>query len=411
MVPEHRLAREASEFGRGVDGRARALAMVMAEVEAHLRTGMRISTVYWLTSPQLAVAVRTGFAPGDRAGIIDALAARDADATVNADVPWAMAGPSGADLVVRHYSHDAWNSISATIKLPAHGAVIGALAPVLVPTEPGERRSLVVGVPDPRPNGRRPADPERRMGRRHGRDPAQPGRGEDPRQGPDRAGPHPRPGRQTRLRQRPRPALRGRVRHRPETCGSPNSDAASTRPSAAPGSHRCGSTSPRTPASPPPPSRSASGCDRKAERVNQRRSTQREPDEAVDRLLADFGHDLPTAARTGKPQLREARLFQPVPAAGHRRPDRGWSPATAPVSVWRMTSDQAPVLWPLVTSPGLPPRGAQMGIDYFSRASFFADPNGWVLDPDIPVSATRTCSPSASPAWASRPRSRRSACG
>jgi hypothetical protein len=147
IVPEHRLAREAREFGRGVEGRARALTLVMAEVEAGLRTGLRVSEVEWLTSPQLAAAVRTGFAPGDRAGIIEALAAAEADPAVNADVPWAMAGPSGADLVVRHYSHDAWNSISATIKLPTKGAVIGALAPVLTPTEPGERRSLLVGFP------------------------------------------------------------------------------------------------------------------------------------------------------------------------------------------------------------------------------------------------------------------------
>ncbi|HEY3408185.1 MAG TPA: SCO6880 family protein, partial [Propionicimonas sp.] len=61
--------------------------------------------------------------------------------------PWAMAGPSGADLALRHYSHDAWNSVSATVKLPARGAVIGALAPVLAPTEPEERRSLLVAFP------------------------------------------------------------------------------------------------------------------------------------------------------------------------------------------------------------------------------------------------------------------------
>ena len=146
IVPEHRLAREAREFGRGVEGRARALALVRAEVEAALRTGLRVTRVDWLTSPQLAAAVRTGFSPGDRAGIIEALAAAETD-PVNADVPWALAGPSGADAVVRHYSHDAWNSISATIKLPAKGAVIGALSPVLTPTEPGERRSLVVGFP------------------------------------------------------------------------------------------------------------------------------------------------------------------------------------------------------------------------------------------------------------------------
>ena len=58
-----------------------------------------------------------------------------------------MAGPSGADQLVRHYSHDAWNSVSATIKLPVKGAVMGALAPILTPTETGERRSYVVSYP------------------------------------------------------------------------------------------------------------------------------------------------------------------------------------------------------------------------------------------------------------------------
>ena len=147
VAPEARLAKEAKEFGRGIDARARAMLMLAGEVESHLRAGMRVTGVEWLTSPQLAAAVRTGFAPGDRAGIIEALAAREAEPGVNADVPWAQAGPSGADAVVRHYSHDAWNSVSATVKLPARGAVIGALAPVLVPTEPGERRSLMVAFP------------------------------------------------------------------------------------------------------------------------------------------------------------------------------------------------------------------------------------------------------------------------
>lgn len=147
VVPEARLAREAKEFGRGVDGRARAMTMLMAEVEGHLRTGLRITGVDWLTSPQLAVAVRSGFAPADRAGIIAAQAEQATNPAVNADVPWSQAGPSGADLVVRHYTHDAWQSIAATIKLPAKGAVIGALAPVLTPTEPGERRSMVAVFP------------------------------------------------------------------------------------------------------------------------------------------------------------------------------------------------------------------------------------------------------------------------
>ena len=78
---------------------------------------------------------------------MEALAARTRDPAVNADVPWAMAGPSGAEAAVRCYRHDAWHSISSTVRLPDKGAVLGALAPVLVPSEAGERRSLVVVYP------------------------------------------------------------------------------------------------------------------------------------------------------------------------------------------------------------------------------------------------------------------------
>jgi len=56
----------------------------------------------------------------------------------------AAAGPSQARTEVRHYVHDAWSSITDTILLPDQGAVLGALAPVLVPTTPGERRAVTV---------------------------------------------------------------------------------------------------------------------------------------------------------------------------------------------------------------------------------------------------------------------------
>src|SRR5215211_377973 len=147
VVPETRIARPAKESGGGLEGRARVLYGLMGEVEAQLRGGLAMTQVTWLTSQQLALACRTGFAPADRAGIIDALAKREKDASVNADVPWAMAGPSGADPLVRHYSHDAWNSVSCTITLPVKGAVMGALAPVLTPGEAGERRSFLVAYP------------------------------------------------------------------------------------------------------------------------------------------------------------------------------------------------------------------------------------------------------------------------
>lgn len=147
VVPETRLGKAAKDAGRGVDGRAQILYALMAEVETQLKGGMECTSVSWLTSPELAAACRTGFAPGERAGIVDALTAASSDESVNAQVPWAMAGPSGADTAARHYSHDAWNSISATIKLPVKGALLGALAPMLMPSAAGERRSFLVAYP------------------------------------------------------------------------------------------------------------------------------------------------------------------------------------------------------------------------------------------------------------------------
>ena len=99
----------------------------------------------------------------------------------------------------------------------------------------------------------------------------------------------------------------------------------------------------------------------------------------VGSLLSDFGHTLPAAPTQAEPPP-VTRLFHTASWRGRPVRGAGWTPASVPVSRWRMTSDQAPVLWPLVTGPGLPPTGAQMGIDYFSGGSFYADPHGWVLD-------------------------------
>ena len=147
VVRETRIARQARDSGGGLTGRARVLYSLIGEIEAQLRSGLAMTDVRWLTSPELALACRTGFAPGDRAGVVDALAEHTRDPQVNPDVPWARAGPSGADTAARQYSHDAWDSVSSTIKLPAKGAVIGALAPVLTPAEPGERRCFMVAFP------------------------------------------------------------------------------------------------------------------------------------------------------------------------------------------------------------------------------------------------------------------------
>lgn len=147
VVSEARLARRAKQAGGGLDGRARELIALMGEFESHLRGGLGMTSVTWLTSPALAVACRTGFAPGDAAAITAARSAAARGEVVNAEVPWALAGPSGTDWAARHYAHDAWHSASVTLVLPERGAVMGALAPVLAPHEPGERRSLLIAYP------------------------------------------------------------------------------------------------------------------------------------------------------------------------------------------------------------------------------------------------------------------------
>lgn len=112
--------------------------------------------------------------------------------------------------------------------------------------------------------------------------------------------------------------------------------------------------------------------------------TRRGSGRSVPGLLADFGHVLPPAPEA-PPPAKEPRLFHNAALRGHRSRDAGWSPAKAPVSQWRMTSEQAPALWPFIAAPGLPPTGAQMGIDRLSGGAFYCDPLGWVLDEDIPV--------------------------
>lgn len=101
-------------------------------------------------------------------------------------------------------------------------------------------------------------------------------------------------------------------------------------------------------------------------------------------LLADFGHPLPLSPPEEAEQ-REPRLFHPASQRGRAKRGHGRAPATAPASVWRMTSDQAAVLWPFIAGPGLPPTGALMGFDQLTGGCFYADPGGWVLNDEIGV--------------------------
>ena len=109
------------------------------------------------------------------------------------------------------------------------------------------------------------------------------------------------------------------------------------------------------------------------------------PGRGVSTLLSDFGHDLPTTTAPAV-AAAEVRLFGRAPRRGPRRAGAGWAASVrAPVSSWRMTSDQAGALWPFIAAPGLPPTGAQMGIDVLSGGAFYCDPMGWVLRDDVGV--------------------------
>jgi len=116
-----------------------------------------------------------------------------------------------------------------------------------------------------------------------------------------------------------------------------------------------------------------------------RRPSRAQVSRSVAGLLSDMGSRLPSRPASAL-QEEEERLFTKfVSARGHRSPGAGWAPAIAPLSTWRMTSEQTPVLWPLIAAQGLPPTGAQMGIDLLSGGAFYCDPLGWVKDDAIPV--------------------------
>ena len=293
VAAEASIARPAKQSGNGVDGRARVLYTVMAEIESTLRGSIGCTSVAWLDSPSLATVVRTGFAPGDQPGLLAVQLAADADADggggvdsvdgragtvvgsaergaathdrgIAVGVPVAAAGPSRARTAVGHYDHDAWSSVTDTIVLPDQGAVLGALAPVFIPSMAGERRCVSVFFA---------ALPARRADRLVGREELSAATGDELRR---------RSGRLSRAKQRRDTArvtgmdeklARGRALVRctaaatvtvPSTWTSRRRDGVWMPRSAWPGSSPSAWTWPTTPASPPAQSRSASaylGCE------------------------------------------------------------------------------------------------------------------------------------------------------
>jgi len=144
VVAEDVISKDAKRAGRGVAGRARILYSILTEVESRLTGSIGCTHVTWLDTAELAVAIRTGFEPGDAPALADAAIHHHCDETIATGIPVAAAGPANAFTAMRSYRHGEWESISSTILLPRKGARMGALARVLVPSQPGERRALTV---------------------------------------------------------------------------------------------------------------------------------------------------------------------------------------------------------------------------------------------------------------------------
>lgn len=144
VVREDIIGKDAKRAGRGILGRARILYGLLGEVESRLTGAIGCTNVTWLDTADLAVAIRTGFEPGDAPALADAAIHHDRNQRIAAGVPVAAAGPTNASTAMRSYRHGEWESISTTVLPPRKGALMGALARALVPSQVGERRSLTV---------------------------------------------------------------------------------------------------------------------------------------------------------------------------------------------------------------------------------------------------------------------------
>ena len=143
-VDEARVRRQASEAGRGVSGRARVLYRNLETVERSLRD-VGAADIEWLTTEQLAEAVRTGYNPAELAVFEHAHQAALRDAAVVTGVPLAAAGPTVAPSPSpRRYVHDASTTVSYALLLPEQSTAVGALARLLAPSEAGERRCVAL---------------------------------------------------------------------------------------------------------------------------------------------------------------------------------------------------------------------------------------------------------------------------
>lgn len=106
-VAESTIRRAAREAGGGVEGRARVLYRHLQEVEQRLR-GLGATNVSWLSTRELATAIRTGYNPGDAVALQRAQEEATRGRLTVLGPRLGAAGPSGAlPPSPRAYTHDA----------------------------------------------------------------------------------------------------------------------------------------------------------------------------------------------------------------------------------------------------------------------------------------------------------------
>ncbi len=143
-VAEARIRRAARESGGGIQGRARVLVRHLQEVEQHLR-GLGATDVSWLSTHDLAAAIRTGYNPADAIPLHRAREEASRGRPTVLGPPLAAAGPSTAPPPApRSYTHDAYTTVSYAVLLPDLPTRVGSLTRMLAVTAPGERRTLTL---------------------------------------------------------------------------------------------------------------------------------------------------------------------------------------------------------------------------------------------------------------------------
>ncbi len=152
-VSETKTRRAARDAGGGAAGRARVLYRHLGELEHRLRA-VGVTDVRWLDAAELATAIRTGYNLADAAAVEHAAQEQRRGHPVSTGTMVGAAGPAAAPPAApRSYRHDAYTTVSYALLLPKRPTTVGALARLLAPATPGERRCLALHY-EPLPPGR-----------------------------------------------------------------------------------------------------------------------------------------------------------------------------------------------------------------------------------------------------------------